>query len=320
MSSIKEATDALAAAIQKEIADLTDLITIKSADTIGTVPQSDILYGPDKCGVNIPWMDFGNDIVGWGDKLSLSQSESKTLQLQEYFHIVKEEGFNTVRFWLFPSLWHGDYNTHIGEATDSIHLLCSIADSAGVKLIPTVFSFNNYDWDKSQWSVPPSQVPMEFFDGCIKAFGGWRHVIDYMDLINEPEWVLHDIPNSDPHGKGRNIPKSQMVPYLNTVSAMCVRAQLPYGYGSASRKWEEAGLLTGQQVVDHHNYAWSEKWFPATEAEGTNLVMGETDIPFSEWGRFLEGGKYRLVMAWLEPQDYRTADVLRDTLKTIKKR
>lgn len=285
---------------------------------------TDQLYQSSKVGVNIPYLDFGNDIIGkpeWNKK-SLAQDPAKVVKLDQLFRIAKEEGFGTVRFWLFPSLWHGVYdNAKVQEAEISINRLLSVAENAGVKLIPTLLSFNNWDKEKDQYgAIDPLGMGGVFYHDIINALSSGSDVIDYVDLINEPEWALHDIPRADPNGAVKAVSSENLRVLLNNLSLMCDDAGLRSGYGSASVKWKDANLLPQADVTDYHNYNWSERWFSADEIDGHDLVMGETDIPYRDWDVFLHMNKFRLVMGWFEPNDYRTPEVFRAMLQQYKQR
>ena len=322
-SKQRQVTDLRITEIEKALAALKE---VREVTAPVVAPASDVLYDPDRCGVNIPYIHFGNDILSkpeW-NRMSLSKDSEKRRLLAELFTITKEEGFSTVRFWLFPSFWHGvDYTSPLvkEEVRDSIQILCDAAYEADVTLIPTLLSFNNWDHDKVQWGAQdPADIPYTFYRVVLEQLGSYGDVINYVDLINEPEWVMSDIPNADPHSPTAPFNRGTFQQLMSTLEHMCDEEGLEYGYGLASRKWHDAGILKEGDVRDYHNYMWSQKWFPAEEAKGTGLYMGETDVPYSEWEKFFKGDKYAMVMGWFEPKEYRTGDVWRTTLKQFKQR
>jgi len=299
-----------------------------------TETGTDILYPPEKCGVNIPWVEFGNDIVSkqeWG-KLSLAADPSKAVIVEELFTVAKEEGFNTVRFWMFPSLWHngGHYTDEmIVEAMASTHALCKAARAAGVQLVPTLLSFDNWSKEKvAHGGVAPytSMTHNELLKEVIVSLDNNADVIDYVDIINEPEWSVTNIPNADPNPKMDATTSAMMRAIIQNVALMLKDTDLRYGFGSASLKWHDSNLLANADVVDYHAYeGWSTEYFPpAMVLANSNTYMGETDIPYSEWGTFFADDRYAKVFFWLESKDYTdredniSTDVLRESLREFK--
>jgi len=297
-------------------------------------PASDILYPSEQCGVNIPWIEFGNDIVSkpeWG-KLSLAADSGKAVITEELFTVAKEEGFDTVRFWMFPSLWHngGVYTGDmITEAVESTRILCNAARNAGVKLVPTLLSFDNWSKDKiAQGGVPPytSITHDELIRSVVDALGDNEDVIDYVDIINEPEWSVIDIPNADPNPKMDATHSVMMRTIIHNVASMLEDTNLRYGYGAASLKWKDSDLMPDAGVRDYHAYeGWSTEYFPPVMIPAnSNAYMGETDIPYSEWSTLFADNRYDKVFLWLESKDYTdnseniSTDMLRESLREFK--
>jgi len=324
--------------LEEEVRALSSRVNEIEIEGIGTVtvhePASDILYPSEQCGVNIPWVEFGNDIVSkaeWG-KLSLAADRSKALILEELFITAKEEGFDTVRFWLFPSLWHnnGTYTAEmIDEAADSTQALCIAARNAGVQLVPTLLSFDNWSKDKVKdgGTKPysnPTHAPL--MQAAINALADNKDVVDYVDIINEPEWSVTGIPNADPNPEMDATSPEVMGAIIQSIAIMAQNAGLRFGYGSASLKWADSGLLKTADVVDYHAYeGWSTRFFPPTKvAANSKTYMGETDVPYAEWFEFFADNRYDKVFLWLESKDYTddeesiSTDVLRETLRKFK--
>jgi len=294
---------------------------------------TDILYPAEKCGVNIPWIDFGNDIVSkpeWG-KMSFATNGPKRQALHQLFAVAKEEGFSVIRFWLFPSLWHnnGVYTPEmIKEAGLSTQALCAAARAEGVTLVPTLLSFDNWSKDKvKEGGVQPysNNTHSMLLQAVINALAENKEVVDYVDVINEPEWSVHSIPNADPQDNMDATSPQMMSAIMQSVSSMVKGVGLKFGYGSASLKWADSGLLPEVDVKDWHAYeGWSTKYFPPTKIpEGSSAYIGETDVPYADWVDFFEGGRYDKVFLWLETKDYVSpkgadADMLRERLRTFK--
>ena len=291
----------------------------------------------EKVGINIPYLDFGDDIISHPafSKRSIAADLSKVTKIRELFTVAKEEGFGVIRFWFYPSLWHtdnrdGSYTeAMISEAEASTEILCDIAREVGVKLVPTLLSFNNWDKDKDQYgAINPlgNENIIHLLERTIIKLGKYGDVVKYVDVINEPEWAISDLEDADPHFSTSNVQGQASVSSLMIrLYSICSRNNLPSTYGSASRKWDNQ--LPDGDFKDYHNYAWSETYFPAAWAEGGSHVMGETLFPYSSWGEWFQGGKYNLIMYWLEPNDYTASkmsgqvispDALRTTLQRIK--
>ena len=291
----------------------------------------------EKVGINIPYLDFGDDIISHPafSKRSIATDLSKANKIRELFTVAKEEGFGVIRFWFYPNLWHTDSRSGsyteamIREAESSTKILCDIAREVGVKLVPTLLSFNNWDKDKDQYgAINPlgNENIIHLLERTIMKLSEYGDVIEYVDVINEPEWVISDLDEADPHFTTSNVQgKASVSSLIIRLYAICSRNNLLSTYGSASRKWDNQ--LPNGDFKDYHNYAWSETYFPAAWAEGNGHVMGETLTSYSQWGEWFQGGKYNLIMYWLEPDDYIahklsgrviSADALRTTLQRIK--
>ena len=297
-------------------------------------PEPTILYPPEKCGVNIPWVEFGNDIVSkpeWG-KTSLANSHTKVETLFELFSDAKSEGFNTIRFWLFPSLWHngGMYTDEmVEEAVESVQTLCGVARDVEVELVPTILSFDNYSIAKeAHGGVQPysNRSHHLLIDRIAGTFSDNGDVIDYIDLVNEPEWSTTGIPDATPNSKMRFVGAKQMRSAIKqTYDIFMAHGLTRLGFGSASLKWSNSQLLDGAEVQDFHSYeGWSTEFFPpANIMPGSGFYMGETDTPYSQWGEFFADNRYEKVFLWLELGDYIDEDtgevVIQDALREFKR-
>ena len=321
------------------VGELEDMVYMEPADTpepLGT----DTIYAPEKCGINIPYLDFGDDIIShpqWGKK-SLAASEEKQVVLYDLMSVTKAEGFGTVRFWLFPSFWHTNgkpyTQDHTREVAESVDILCRIAKDAGVKLIPTLLSFDNYSMDKRlKWNaLEPYEDGSQtgpLIGAALSALSKHGDVIDYVDIMNEPEWCTEGIPDADPQrGKMNVVDASKIRETMTIISDACKLLGLRTGYGAASLKWARADLLPSADVEDFHAYPWSNEWFPPENVgDDSGFYMGETHEPFSEWGKYFTNNKYAKVLLWLEPSDYTvktdngayiSGDALRTTLQNFK--
>ena len=207
-------------------------------DPVTTEIPGSGFYPPEKVGVNIPYLDFGDDIISHPafSKLSITADESKRMKLRQLFTVAKEEGFGVIRFWFYPSLWHTDSDgvyteAMISEAERSTQLLCDIARGVGVKLVPTLLSFNNWDKDKDQYgAINPlgNENIMYLLERTAKKLGENRDVIEYVDVINEPEWVISDLDEADPHFSTSNVQgKAAISSLITRLYSMCRRNNLP---------------------------------------------------------------------------------------------
>jgi len=289
-------------------------------------PDNDMLYPPHQSGLNIPWLEFGNDIIGrkdWGKK-SLATSQEKRSLLHDLFFTAKQEGFGIIRFWLLPSLWHGSKGEYsrdqISEAVNSTATLCDIARDVGVTLIPTMLSFDNYSEEKAnnEDAVYPFTHESHniLFKAIVEVLTDNSDIIEFVDLLNEPEWATEDLEGGDP--KPGAIKRTVMMQHMRRLASMFrSESNMKIGYGSASLKWRgHFGNFT--DVHDFHAYDWSLPHFPPADASGKNLYMGETHIPYKDWADLFKDEKYKAVLLWLEKDQYRSVKKLRETLQTFK--
>ena len=184
-------------------------------DPVTTEIPGSGFYPPEKVGINIPYLDFGDDIISHPafSKRSIAADESKRMKVRQLFTVAKEEGFGVIRFWFYPSLWHTDSDgvyteAMISEAERSTEILCDIARGVGVKLVPTLLSFNNWDKDKDQYgAINPlgNENIMHLLERTIIKLGEYAELIEYVDVINEPEWVISDLEDADPHFSTSNV-------------------------------------------------------------------------------------------------------------------
>jgi len=324
--------------LEEEVKALSSRIDEIEIEGMGTVTVhetgSDILYPSEQCGVNIPWVEFGNDIVSkpeWG-KSSFANAHSKVETLFKLFSDAKHEGFDTIRFWLFPSLWHnnGVYTPEmVDEAAESVELLCDVAREAGVLLVPTILSFDNYSIEKESHggSQPFSNRTHHLLlDRVAGVFSNNQDVLDYIDLINEPEWSTTGILSADPNPKMATVDARVMRSVIKQTQDIFMSHGLTkLGYGAASLKWSNSQLLNNVAVKDFHSYeGWSTQFFPPTGVmPGSGFYMGETDTPYSQWGEFFAENRYEKVFLWLELGDYideNTGEVvIQDALREFKR-
>lgn len=297
-----------------------------SEPPVKLIVPDDITYPSSRIGINIPYLEFGDDIVSheaWG-KLSLAKNSAKRKKLENLFRVTRDEGFGIVRFWLFPSFWHnnGVYtDAMIKEAVSSVDTLGNMARAIGIKLIPTVLSFNNYDKEKidQHGAVEPyaNATHSMLLRAVARTLANFSDVIEYVDLMNEPEWMARDILKDEAHDGA--IDSKRLGDTLDATNKIFQGMGLKTGIGWASLKWRgEVPHDTPLNVFDYHAYEWSIKWFPPLEALGRDLYMGETHEPFSTWGKYLAQNKYKAVLLWLEKAEYRDAATLKARLKAFK--
>ena len=319
--------------LDRRLSALNSRVAIAGADAKPTIPVpmpdyvADANYPPDYCGLNIPWLDFGNDIVArkdWG-KQSIGESAVKQEMLRGLFQVARMEGFGVIRFWMFPTLWHnkGVYTGDmIVEASESTAMLCKLAMEAKVKLVPTVLSFDNYSFEKA--NQHSAVIPFEnsthwkLFRESIGQLYRHKDVIDYIDVINEPEWATMDLKDGDP--KPGAISKGNIEGHVKEMVTICRSlGSLPLGYGSASLKWRHEYNFSGKlEVHDHHAYEWSIPHFPPNDAAGNGLYIGECHIPYSEWGNYFANAKHDKIFLWMEKDDYRSPEYLQKFLQEFK--
>jgi len=216
-------------------------------DPVTTEIPGSGFYPPEKVGINIPYLDFGDDIISHPafSKRSIAADLSKVTKIRELFTVAKEEGFGVIRFWFYPSLWHTDSKAGsyteamISEAEASTEILCDIAREVGIKLVPTLLSFNNWDKDKDQYgAINPlgNENIIHLLERTIIKLGKYGDVVKYVDVINEPEWAISDLEDADPHFSTSNVQGQASVSSLMIrLYSICSRNNLPSTYGSASR-------------------------------------------------------------------------------------
>lgn len=289
-----------------------------TAVTVGDpaiVAKDGISTGIDRFyGINIPYLDYGNDILSKWNKPTLS-NVNKSKQLLDLFKTAREEGFATIRFWLFPTFWHSDYGD-INQIRGSMEVLFSTASAAGVKLVPTITSFNAFDRDKDQHGRMNPIAFLQSRDGKTllrelkNSFQTWNAVIEHVDLVNELEWAITDIPNADPNSsKLHTITAAQALDLISSLKT-AIPDTVHFTCGSASLKWAEFYSTIGVDLADFHAYeGWSIDYFPPInkglefkENKHLGMVMGETDVPIRYWEQYRE--VYRSVFLWSEPKNY----------------
>ena len=285
---------------------------------------ADLFYG-----INIPYINYGNDILGKWDHKPLSKDSAKRKKLLDLFRTAREEGFAVVRFWFFPTFWHDDYND-MSTIKTSIDVLFQIAQTADVKLVPTITSFNAFDKEKDEFG---RLDPIEFLSSATGSqliqtlrmcFDKHKGNIMHIDLINEIEWAITDIPDADPNRKDLHVIDMYKALKLIDLLKKAVPSSCDYILGSASLKWSKFAEKIGHRCVDFHAYeGWSIDYFPPLEkgkeyadSFDADMYMGETDVPVRYWEQYRE--VYKSVFLWAEPDNYKDSTQFREFLRDKK--
>ena len=302
-----------------------------------------VVWGCEKrflYGVNYAWLNFATDFGGlatWTQGGVAANSAAYLEDLQD----MRAHGASVIRWWVFPDFRGdgiifdtADSPTALGATTVAdVNEALSLAEQAGVYLMLTIFSFDNFYPsvpDQGVWI--PGIRPMILDNTkrtallqnvvrplalAVKQSPNSHRMIAW-DVINEPEWA---ITGPSPYGDEDYTPTSgletlthsEMESFIGDVIGVLrdVSETPLVSVGAAAFKWAHAWKLLDTDFHHFHMYKWINDWWPYTmmpaelDLDDRPLVMGEfpmgdldTNIPYSTVvGTWWDNG-YSGAMSW----------------------
>ncbi len=286
-------------------------------------------------GINYAWNNFGADFGGlsaWGQNGVSAASADVAADLNH----MGANGAKVVRWWMFPDFrgdgvvfdGAGDPSGLSTTAKTDILTALDLAEAAGVELVLTIFSFDNFRPTRSEGEVQIRGMSPMVTDAGRRAklvsnvvtqiaqtaaTSPNLHRLLGWDIINEPEWAVSaeaGAPPSnqfEPNSELSAVTLSQMKALINE-SAAALKAATPgaqVSVGWAAAKW--AWAFSDVTAVDFHQphiYGWVNTYWPYTSTPaalgytGKPTVMGEyylTAMPFENSTTFNQ-----IVTSWFD--------------------
>ncbi len=170
-------------------------------------------------GMNYAWKNYAGDFGGikqW-NKQGVSQTPDTYLaELQE----MAAHGVKIVRWWVWPEFWtdairfseDGTPERIAQQAIDDGLTALQLADQAGVQLMLCLFSFDGFRPSREQYGIAMTGYHDTVIDQSrrsalmtnvvtpfVRALGNspYADSLHSWDVINEPEWAVHGISNTD---------------------------------------------------------------------------------------------------------------------------
>ena len=281
------------------------------ADTC-PAPNGGVTLGCQKrfvYGVNYAWRDFAGDFGGiaqWGVKGVAGAQAGYVADLAD----MQAQGANVIRWWMFPD-FRGDGVTFdaknvptgvtagaVADFTKALELL----DQAGLFVMPTFFSFDNFrPTQTNNGVVIRGLAPIALDAAARKALvdnvvrplvraavqSPYGRRVFAWEVINEPEWAVTGASlyggdqAFDPTMGLTAITHAQMETFIKDVIAG-VRAEATgmVSVGGAAPKWAHAWSMTGVDFYQWHYYDWVNTYWPYTDGPakyglGKPVVVGE---------------------------------------------
>jgi len=290
-------------------------------------------------GVNYAWLNFAADFGGntvWDQGGVTAESATHAQNLAD----MRAHGASVVRWWVFPEFSGDgvifdvdDSPTALGPTVVAdVNEALRLADQAGVYLMLTIFSFDNF-WPSETvdgvW-IPGIRPMLQngskrtaLLQNVVRPFARavqqspHAHRMIAWDVINEPEWAMTgESPFGDedytPSAGFEAVTHTEMASFVGEVIGV-LRAESTalVSVGSAGVKWAHAWKLQDTDFHHFHMYKWVNDWWPYTmtpaelELDDKPLVMGElpmdeldTGIPYSMvLGSWWDNG-YAGAMGW----------------------
>lgn len=289
-------------------------------------------------GVNYAWRDFAGDFGGiaqWGVKGVSGAPSGYAADLAD----MQKQGANVIRWWLFPD-FRSDGVTFDGmnvptgvtaTALADFAKALELADQAGVFLMPTFFSFDNFRPTQTNQGVLIRGIaPIALDANARKALvdkvvrpivkagqqSPFARRVFAWEVINEPEWAVTG-PSMyggdqafDPTMGLTAISHAQMETFIkDVVGGIRAETSAMVSVGGAAPKWAHAWTMSGLDFYQWHYYDWINTYWPYTDGPakyGVNkpVVVGEMPMdklanqPFaSVVGTFWQNG-YAGALGW----------------------
>lgn len=275
-------------------------------------------------GINYAWRDFGADFGGlsqWAMSGITGNSAAVAADLSD----MGANGAKVVRWWMFPDFrgdgvefdGSGDPTGLSATAKADILTALELADSAGVELVLTLFSFDNFRPTRTDSEVEILGMSPMVTDATRRAklisnivtqaaetaaTSPNLHRLLGWDIINEPEWAVLAEAGApagnqfDPNPELTAVPLSAMKALINEAAAALKiatpGAQVSVGWAAAKWAWAFSDV-TSVDFHQPHIYGWVNTYWPYTNTPealgytGKPTVMGEFYLmatPFSSDG------------------------------------
>lgn len=289
-------------------------------------------------GANYAWRNFAGDFGGisqWGIKGVSTAPSGYAADLAD----MQQQGANVIRWWLFPD-FRGDGVTFdansvptgvTATALADFEKALELADQAGVLLMPTFFSFDNFrPTQTSQGVLIRGIAPIVLGPGARKALvvnvvrplvkvaqqSPYARRVFAWEVINEPEWAVFG-PSLyggdqafDPTMGLSAVTHAQMETFLkDVIGGIRAETSAMVSVGGAAPKWAHAWSMLGLDFYQWHYYDWINQYWPYTDGPakyglGKPVVVGEMPMdqlagqPFATVvGAFWQNG-YAGALGW----------------------
>jgi hypothetical protein len=271
-------------------------------------------------GINYAWRDFGSDFGGlaaWGKQGVARAPDDYRADLTA----MKAAGASVIRWWVFPD-FRGDGVQFDGSddptglsanaALDMTKAL-ELAETVGVYLVPTIFSFDGFRPKHTTENVTirslaplvtaparRAKVIANVVTPLAKAAAASPHRARLLgwDLMNEPEWAIspsgQNSQDFTPNEELTAISLADMKAFLGEIAA-AVKVETPSAFtsvGWAAAKWAWAFNDLALDVNQPHIYGWVNEYWPYTKKPAElgypatrPTIMGEfflQSMPFSD--------------------------------------
>jgi hypothetical protein len=306
-------------------------------------PRGGVTVGCEKrfmYGVNYAWLNFAGDFGGIAAWNQHGVNASYDIHAQNLAD-MRAHGASVVRWWVFPDFRGdgivfdaSDSPTALGPTVvDDVNKALELADQAGVYLMLTLFSFDNFGPSETIQGIwTPGLRPMMRDNGkrtallqnVVRPFARavkqspHAHRMVAWDVMNEPEWAitgasLYGDEDFTPTSGLETVTHAEMEAFLGEVIGV-LTAEDPtplVSVGAAAVKWAQSWKLLATDFHQFHMYKWINDWWPYTmtpaqlDLGNKPLVMGElpmdqldTNIPYSMvLGSWWDNG-YAGAMGW----------------------
>jgi hypothetical protein len=304
-------------------------------------PNGGVMFGCQKrfvYGVNYAWRNFAGDFGGiaqWGIKGVSVAPAGYVADLAD----MQKQGANVIRWWLFPD-FRGDGVTFDGmnvptgvsaTALADFQKALELADQAGVFLMPTFFSFDNFRPTQTNMGVLIRGIaPIALDANARKALvdkvvrpivkaaqqSPYARRVFAWEVINEPEWAVTGASlyggdqAFDPTAGLTALTHGQMEAFIkDVVGGIRAESTGMVSVGGAAPKWAHAWSMLGLDFYQWHYYDWINQYWPYTDGPGKYglgkpVVVGEMPMdklanqPFaSVVGTFWQNG-YAGALGW----------------------
>ncbi|MBF6599353.1 MAG: hypothetical protein IVW36_02445 [Dehalococcoidia bacterium] len=238
-------------------------------------------------GANYPWVNYGNDFGSnaWG---SMGVSTSNTYA--QDFADMKAKGVHIVRWWLFADGRAGINYAADGTPTgvqqkvyDDLNAAIAIARQNNIYLDLVLFDFSLFGNAQNVGGVqvggrsrlisdPNKRTALvnNVIRPLAQAYGSEPTIASW-ELMNEPEWILSDLPQPAVNANMQPVTMQQFFSYASAASQMFhLYTRSLVTIGSASLKWNAIytnsfaaarGLpALNLDYYQTHYYSWMDGW------------------------------------------------------------